>query len=64
MEEQNVKHTRENNGVGFNKPDANKMTYYATWIKGGNHLSGKHLQSAQKSITKYAQQLANIANSN
>lgn len=54
--------TIKNNGVGFNGPDAYMMTYYANWIKGGKHLSGKHLEKASKKILKYSKQLAKIAN--
>ena len=59
--EQRNSETNEDNGVGFNGPDAYMMSYYANWIKSGKHLSGAHLEKAFKKIGKYAGQLTKIA---
>ena len=37
------------------------MSYYAGWLKKGNHLNGKHLEKARKCLNKYATQLCKIA---
>lgn len=51
------------NKIGFNKPDAKIMTYYAEYmIKTHKHLSGKFLNDAKKRIIKYISQLTKIAN--
>lgn len=59
--EQRIEDARELNGVGFNKPDSHRMSYYAKWILSGKHLSGKFLADAQHRVKKYAAQLAKIA---
>lgn len=53
--------TLKNNSVGFNGPDSKVMSYYAKWLLKGNHLSGRHLETARKKIVKYVHQLVDIA---
>lgn len=60
--EKDAEFSQENNKVGFNKPDARKLSYYAKWIKSGRHLSGHHLENAKKKMVKYSGQLKKIAN--
>jgi len=62
--EQNIEDTVEHNCVGFNAPDARRLTYYAKWIRSGKHLDGWHLSKAQTMIKKYAGQLVEIAEQN
>lgn len=50
-----------NNGIGFNGPDGNRMSYYARWIISGKHLTGEFLKDAFDRIGKYAKQLTAIA---
>lgn len=49
------------NGIGFSGADARLMSYYAKWLLAKNHLTGKHLERAQKVVSKYAGQLTQIA---
>lgn len=56
--DQNTKFT---NMKGFNKPDAKKLSYYASWIKSGRSLSGWHLENARRKMVKYCGQLEKIA---
>ena len=53
--------TLKRNGVGFSGSDAHLMSYYAKWLLAKKHLTGKHLERAQKIASKYAGQLAQIA---
>jgi hypothetical protein len=53
--------TLKRNGVGFSGSDAHLMSYYAKWLLSKKHLTGKHLEKAQKVVSKYAGQLAKIA---
>jgi len=62
--EQNIEDTIEHNCVGFNAPDARRLTYYAKWIRSGKHLDGWHLSKAQTMVKKYAGQLVEIASQN
>lgn len=62
-DEQITEHTHVMNGVGFNGPDSKTLTYYAKWLLRGNHLSGKHLEKAQRLVPKYAGQIARIIES-
>lgn len=61
-EEQITEATIEHNGVGFSGADSRLGSYYAKWVMGGNHLSGKHLERARKMAKKYSGQLVRIAN--
>ena len=61
-EEKVEQDSNRKNGVGFNKPDSHKLSYYAQWIQSGKHLNGKHLENARKKMLKYAGQLTDIAN--
>lgn len=61
-DEQNCEHTKYNNMMGFNSPDAHRLTYYAKWILSGKHLNGIHLERARKQMKKYSGQLTRIAN--
>jgi len=57
--EQNNKFTSEKNGVGFTGYDANYFTYLANYLlkNKNNHLTGKHLDKAKKSMPKYWKQI-------
>lgn len=59
--EQSSRTTINDNGIGFSASDANVMSYCATWINKGNHLSGKFLDRARKIMPKYSKQLLKIA---
>lgn len=61
-EEQQSEATLRHNGVGFASCDARLGSYYAKWVMGGRHLSGKHLEKARKMTKKYSRQLVMIAN--
>lgn len=71
-DEQRVDETRENNGVGFNGPDARILSSFAKQIKAWNAapayrrypapLSTAQMRIARKKILKYSGQLARIAN--
>lgn len=61
-DEQAAHSTRRDNGVGFNAADAPYLSYVATWLRQGRHLSGSHLQKTRERMLKYAGQLARIAN--
>lgn len=58
-DEQQNAYTSDKNNVGFNAFDAKTLTYYATWIKSGNNLSGDFLAKAFTMVPKYAQQILN-----
>lgn len=60
-DEQDANHTKHDNTVGWNQPDASKMGYYSRWILSGRRLSGKHLADARARILKYGRQLEEIA---
>lgn len=62
QEEQQAKGTFNPNGKGFNAMDARTLSYYATFLKTGRHLSGKHLDKAFKMVPKYAGQILNSIN--
>lgn len=61
FQEKSAQHTIEHNGVGFNGPDGNYLSYTARWLKNGKHLSGSHLPKARKKMMKYSNQLLIIA---
>lgn len=61
-DEQASDETKHENGVGFNAFDAKVLSYYATWLKRGNHLNGKHLDKAKKMVPKYAKQILHLIN--
>lgn len=60
-DEQAHSDTKHRNGQGFNSSDAPLLSYYAKYCLSGRHLSGKHLEKAQKRLQKYAKQLLVIA---
>lgn len=60
LDERAAGQTRWQNGVGWNAYDASYGTYLARWIKGGRHLTGKHLDRARKMVRKYAGQLLEV----
>lgn len=60
LEEKREGETKFNNGVGFNGADARKLSYYANWLEGGKHLSGKHLADARRRMGKYAGQILKL----
>lgn len=61
-DEQQSEATIEANGIGFNAFDARTLSYYANWVMGGRHLTGKHLEKAKKALPKYAKQILSIIN--
>lgn len=61
-DEQQGEYTTNKNNVGFNAFDAKTLSYYATWIKNGNHLSGKFLAKAFELMPKYAKQILDCIN--
>ena len=63
LDEQVQARTGHNNGVGFNKLDAEILTNMAEWFKDKGFLTGKQVTLVRKKIRKYAGQLADIANS-
>lgn len=62
--EQRAEETKEKNGRGFNAADAPKLTGIAKFYLRRNFLSPKQMILVRRRITKYALQLANIANAN
>ena len=59
--EQHTDSTQHKNGMGFSAFHAKMGSYYAKWIKNGNHLSGVHLGKARSLSLKYCGQLSDIA---
>lgn len=62
LDEQVTMSTRVHNNQGFNGVDAEYFSSLAEQLNKGRHLSDRQLASAQRSIGKYAGQLARIAN--
>lgn len=60
--EQATDQTSEHNGIGFNGIDAELLSSFAKQLQQGRTLSAKQMEYARKKITKYAGQLAQIAN--
>jgi hypothetical protein len=61
-DEQVAQETGHDNNMGFNKPDARRMSFVAEFLKGGKHLTHeKALNVYGKKLQKYAKQLARIA---
>lgn len=56
--------TRHRNARGFSAAHVSKGSYYARWILGGRHLTGRHLENARKIAMHYTQQLVDVANAN
>ncbi len=61
-DEQATESTRHTNGAGFNHADAQRGSYYATYVQRTGRLTGRHLELARKMVGKYWRQLAEIAN--
>lgn len=63
-DEQAMRDTNEDNGVGFNKPDANRLTRYAQKLiakKDSNyHLDEAEFNDASERMQKYCKQLAKL----
>lgn len=60
--EQSSEETKEDNGVGFNGADAPILSSFAKFIIKTGFLTSKQTAIARKKLTKYANQLAKIAN--
>lgn len=60
-DEKMVQETGHNNGVGFNKPDARRMSFIAEFLKKGGHLTTEKALKYGLRLQKYAGQLARIA---
>lgn len=56
-DEQQGEYTTTKNNIGFNAFDAKTLSYCATWLKSGKHLSGKYLTKAFDLMPKYAGQI-------
>ena len=61
-DEKSTETTRHHNHVGFQACDARRGSYYAKWVISGKHLTGLHFDKAKAIVTRYAGQLAQIAN--
>ena len=61
-DEKKVGETREHNGVGFSKIDAEFMSSLAKFILNRGYLTDKQLEYGRRKIMKYAGQLAKVAN--
>ena len=62
QDEKSTETTRHHNNVGFQACDARRGSCYAKWVASGRHLTGGHYDKAKAMVTRYAGQLANIAN--
>lgn len=61
-DEQAAQETGHNNGRGFNKPDARRMSFVAEFLLSGKHLTRqKALEKYGPRLVKYSGQLAKIA---
>ena len=61
-DEQASQETGHNNGRGFNKPDARRMSFVAEFLLSGKHLTRqKALETYGPRLVKYSGQLARIA---
>jgi len=58
--EKSAGETTEHNGIGFNGVDAKYLSWVATYLKSGRHLSGAHIEKTLKRMLKYSGQLARI----
>ena len=61
-DEQAAESTSHLNGIGFNGVDAPILSSFAKQLRARNWLSEKQLTLARRKMTKYAGQLARIAN--
>lgn len=59
--EQQASYTHVDNQIGFTTSHAKSGSYFARWIKSGNHLSGSHLDKARKMMLRYSRQLLEVA---
>jgi hypothetical protein len=61
-DEKVMQETGHDNGMGFSKPDARRMSYVAEFLKKGGHLTHeKALNVYARKLQKYTTQLAKIA---
>jgi hypothetical protein len=60
LDERQSDQTKYFNGRGWSGADARRGSYYARWIRSGQHLSGRHIHFAQRMMKKYARQLLTI----
>ncbi len=60
-EEQAIHDTRETNGVGFNKFDAEFLTSLADQFIRTGSLSPKQVEGARKALLKYSKQLSDLS---
>lgn len=63
-DEKQVSDTRHSNQRGFSAAHASKGSYYARWVLGGRHLTGRHLENARKIALRYTAQLLEQAHLN
>jgi|SRR6478609_7057768 len=63
-DEQEADVTKYHNNVGFNGGDAPRLSYYAKYLLSGRHLTGHHLEKAQKMVKKYSSQIQSLINQN
>ena len=50
------------NGAGFNKPDAQRMSAFAKFVLDGHKLNESNLGMVRETLLKYSGQLAQVAN--
>lgn len=62
MDEQRVEETKHHNDVGFTGADGHFMTSVAKFYQRNRYLSDKQRFLVRKKMSKYAGQLADIAN--
>lgn len=58
-EERTYGHTETNNGVGFNRLDANILSSFAEQLNRGYHLTEKQIAIARPKLLKYTGQILN-----
>jgi len=63
-DERSAEMTVHRNGVGFNAADAKRLTYVAKFLGEGKHLRTETCLRYLPRVSKYAAQLAEIANEN
>ena len=63
-DEQQIKDTRERNGVGFTGTDGRYLSWVAEWLLKGNHLSRHHIEKVGSKLPKYWRQIMEIIKEN
>lgn len=63
-DEQQVRHTKHHNGIGFTAADAPFMSYCARMLAQGKMLSPQDIERSRNILPKYRRQLERIAADN